>query len=269
MLPPPHSSLQNDKTPTPSAETVTFHSDQSEVPSSKHHIYQLNSSPMQTPATVISPLPIASQNINQNNNYSNLRSRKNRHSKTDVRKSSNQQIDNHNQNYNNNHQSFYNHCNPDKVQNTNTNNNNNNTQDGANHQDSFGHISVASNQELKYTNHHENNNKNGHAPQSPSKIAVLKRRVTLSARRLVKAPVFEYTILFMILGSTVALCLDDVNLPKRPKMKTILDILEIIFTVVFTIEMLLKFLAYGLKVYSAFKRFGPAPKFGNFWRFSE
>ena len=41
--------------------------------------------------------------------------------------------------------------------------------------------------------------------------------------------------------------LDDVNLPKKPLLKEILEYADKTFNVIFTTEMLLKWFAYGFK----------------------
>lgn len=43
--------------------------------------------------------------------------------------------------------------------------------------------------------------------------------------------------------------LDDVNLPKKPLLKDILEYADKTFNVIFTTEMLLKWFAYGFKKY--------------------
>lgn len=53
----------------------------------------------------------------------------------------------------------------------------------------------------------------------------------------------------MILLSSLALALEDVNLPHRPVLQDILYYMDRIFTVIFFLEMLIKWLALGYKVY--------------------
>ena len=65
---------------------------------------------------------------------------------------------------------------------------------------------------------------------------------------LAKHPYFEYFILFLIAASTVCLTLEDKNLNsgKKAKLKEILDCLELIFAILFTMEMLMKWIGFGL-----------------------
>ncbi|XP_036598803.1 sodium channel protein type 9 subunit alpha-like [Trichosurus vulpecula] len=67
--------------------------------------------------------------------------------------------------------------------------------------------------------------------------------------RVVKHRCFEIFILLIILVSCGALALDDVYLPKRRTLIIILEYAEKIFTYLFVMEMLLKWMAYGCKAY--------------------
>ncbi|XP_066490781.1 sodium channel protein type 2 subunit alpha-like isoform X4 [Tiliqua scincoides] len=60
---------------------------------------------------------------------------------------------------------------------------------------------------------------------------------------------FESFIVFMILLSSGALAFEDIYIEQRKTIKTILDYADKIFTYVFILEMLLKWLAYGFQVY--------------------
>ncbi|XP_043546716.1 sodium channel protein type 2 subunit alpha-like isoform X2 [Chiloscyllium plagiosum] len=60
---------------------------------------------------------------------------------------------------------------------------------------------------------------------------------------------FETFIIFMILMSSGALTFEDINLDKKPVIKTVLEYLDKVFTYVFVLEMLLKWVAYGFKRY--------------------
>ncbi|CAK8685583.1 unnamed protein product [Clavelina lepadiformis] len=71
---------------------------------------------------------------------------------------------------------------------------------------------------------------------------------------LVKHPIFEGFILFLILSSTVCLALEDIYLEQDPVKKAVLKKLEYIFTALFILEMLLKWIG-----------FGPTKYFTNFW----
>uniref|UniRef100_A0A8C9RI08 Sodium channel protein n=1 Tax=Scleropages formosus TaxID=113540 RepID=A0A8C9RI08_SCLFO len=60
---------------------------------------------------------------------------------------------------------------------------------------------------------------------------------------------FETFIIFMILLSSGALAFEDIYIEKRRVIKTILEYADKVFTYVFVVEMLLKWVAYGFKVY--------------------
>ncbi|XP_037319648.2 sodium channel protein type 4 subunit alpha A isoform X2 [Pungitius pungitius] len=60
---------------------------------------------------------------------------------------------------------------------------------------------------------------------------------------------FETFIVFMILLSSGALAFEDVYIEKRQTIKIILEFADKVFTYVFIIEMLLKWVAYGFKTY--------------------
>ncbi|XP_074145317.1 sodium channel protein type 10 subunit alpha [Sminthopsis crassicaudata] len=60
---------------------------------------------------------------------------------------------------------------------------------------------------------------------------------------------FESFIIFMILLSSGALAFEDVYLENRRTLKAILDFADMVFTYIFILEMLLKWVAYGFKTY--------------------
>eukprot|EP01135_Chromosphaera_perkinsii_P008377 Nk52_evm2s1315 gene=Nk52_evmTU2s1315 len=60
---------------------------------------------------------------------------------------------------------------------------------------------------------------------------------------------FDAFILTFIVLSSIALCFEDVNLKKRDTLRFALDILNIIFAVVFTLELLIKMYALGVGGY--------------------
>ncbi|XP_020653693.3 sodium channel protein type 4 subunit alpha isoform X4 [Pogona vitticeps] len=60
---------------------------------------------------------------------------------------------------------------------------------------------------------------------------------------------FESFIIFMILLSSGALAFEDIYIERRQTIRTILEYADKVFTYVFVIEMLLKWVAYGFKVY--------------------
>ncbi|NWW91228.1 SCN5A protein, partial [Rhynochetos jubatus] len=60
---------------------------------------------------------------------------------------------------------------------------------------------------------------------------------------------FETFIIFMILLSSAALALEDIHINKRKRIKMMLMFLDKLFTFIFVLEMLLKWVAYGFKKY--------------------
>ncbi|XP_037647118.1 sodium channel protein type 4 subunit alpha B [Sebastes umbrosus] len=60
---------------------------------------------------------------------------------------------------------------------------------------------------------------------------------------------FETFIIFMILLSSGALAFEDIYLEQRQVIKTVLEYADQVFTYVFVVEMLLKWVAYGFKTY--------------------
>ncbi|XP_039980046.1 sodium channel protein type 4 subunit alpha B isoform X2 [Xiphias gladius] len=60
---------------------------------------------------------------------------------------------------------------------------------------------------------------------------------------------FETFIIFMILLSSGALAFEDIYLEQRRFIKTVLEYADQVFTYVFVVEMILKWLAYGFKTY--------------------
>ncbi|NXB81485.1 SCN5A protein, partial [Donacobius atricapilla] len=60
---------------------------------------------------------------------------------------------------------------------------------------------------------------------------------------------FESFIVFMILLSSGALAFEDIHMHKRQRIQAILGFLDKMFTFIFVLEMLLKWVAYGFKKY--------------------
>nr|UIX25865.1 voltage-gated sodium channel alpha subunit [Lymnaea stagnalis] len=73
-------------------------------------------------------------------------------------------------------------------------------------------------------------------------------------KRIVDHRFFELCVLIMILGSSLSLAFEDIYLYQRPTMMYVLGICNITFSVLFTIEMILKWIGLGLTEY-----------FTNFW----
>uniref|UniRef100_A0A8C1LDA4 Sodium channel protein n=1 Tax=Cyprinus carpio TaxID=7962 RepID=A0A8C1LDA4_CYPCA len=66
---------------------------------------------------------------------------------------------------------------------------------------------------------------------------------------IVEHDYFETFIIFMILLSSGALAFEDINIERRRVIKTILEYADKVFTYIFIVEMLLKWVAYGFKTY--------------------
>lgn len=73
-------------------------------------------------------------------------------------------------------------------------------------------------------------------------------------RRIVEHRYFDQCILILIVISSGTLALEDKHLNERPDLKKTLDVLDTIFTIIFSLEMILKWLAFGIRRY-----------FGNLW----
>ncbi|GFG40089.1 hypothetical protein Cfor_10976, partial [Coptotermes formosanus] len=67
--------------------------------------------------------------------------------------------------------------------------------------------------------------------------------------QLIENKYFETAVITMILLSSLALALEDVHLSQRPILQDILYYMDRIFTVIFFIEMLIKWLALGFRKY--------------------
>ncbi|CAF4138409.1 unnamed protein product [Rotaria sp. Silwood2] len=67
--------------------------------------------------------------------------------------------------------------------------------------------------------------------------------------RFVEHRFFEWLIIISILASSTTLALEDVNTRQQPTFSEVLAAFDKIFTVIFTIELILKWFAYGIKTY--------------------
>uniref|UniRef100_A0A672GAT1 Sodium channel protein n=1 Tax=Salarias fasciatus TaxID=181472 RepID=A0A672GAT1_SALFA len=79
-------------------------------------------------------------------------------------------------------------------------------------------------------------------------------RMRKTCYQIVEHSWFETFIIFMILLSSGALAFEDIYIEQKPVVKVVLEFADKIFTYVFILEMLLKWLAYGFKKY-----------FTNYW----
>ncbi|KAL4238010.1 hypothetical protein ACF0H5_002721 [Mactra antiquata] len=82
-----------------------------------------------------------------------------------------------------------------------------------------------------------------------SKFGQLWWKLRCKAFRLTQHKFFEMFIITMILVSSMALALEDVYLDDRELLKAILEYMDKCFTVIFILEMFIKWLAFGFKFY--------------------
>ncbi|XP_043298239.1 sodium channel protein type 5 subunit alpha isoform X1 [Cervus canadensis] len=82
--------------------------------------------------------------------------------------------------------------------------------------------------------------------QAPGKVWW---RLRKTCYRIVEHSWFETFIIFMILLSSGALAFEDIYLEERKTIKVLLEYADKMFTYVFVLEMLLKWVAYGFKKY--------------------
>ncbi|XP_006869197.1 PREDICTED: sodium channel protein type 5 subunit alpha isoform X3 [Chrysochloris asiatica] len=82
--------------------------------------------------------------------------------------------------------------------------------------------------------------------QAPGKVWW---RLRKTCYRIVEHSWFETFIIFMILLSSGALAFEDIYLEERKTVKVLLEYADKMFTYIFVLEMLLKWVAYGFKKY--------------------
>lgn len=68
-------------------------------------------------------------------------------------------------------------------------------------------------------------------------------------RKIVEHRYFDTLILILIVVSSCTLALEDKHLKTRPTLKIVLDMLDNIFTLIFSLEMLMKWCAFGFRRY--------------------
>ncbi|XP_044531444.1 sodium channel protein type 11 subunit alpha [Gracilinanus agilis] len=78
---------------------------------------------------------------------------------------------------------------------------------------------------------------------------ILWLRLRITCYKIVKHNWFESFIIFMILLSSGALIFEDCSLQSKPKIKELLNFTDRVFTYIFTLEMFLKWVAYGFRKY--------------------
>jgi hypothetical protein len=67
--------------------------------------------------------------------------------------------------------------------------------------------------------------------------------------QVVDTPAFEWIVLVLIFASSVTLCFEDIHLDKNKELKRILYWTNFFFSIIFVIEMLLKWVAHGFTRY--------------------
>lgn len=75
------------------------------------------------------------------------------------------------------------------------------------------------------------------------------RNVRHRIKKFVEHRYFEWAILVIIVASSVTLIFEDIHLDKKPTLKKVLDYLNIVFAVVFTLEFIMKTIGLGLVTY--------------------
>lgn len=66
---------------------------------------------------------------------------------------------------------------------------------------------------------------------------------------VVDTPAFEWIILVMIFASSITLCFEDIYLDENIRLKNVLYWTNLAFSALFSIEMLLKWIALGFNKY--------------------
>ncbi|XP_071550553.1 sodium channel protein 1 brain-like isoform X3 [Panulirus ornatus] len=74
-------------------------------------------------------------------------------------------------------------------------------------------------------------------------------RLRQGCLRIVDSPYFEWVVLILIFASSVTLCFEDVHLDSKTELKEILNYLNLVFAILFTVEMVLKWVALGFVKY--------------------
>lgn len=67
--------------------------------------------------------------------------------------------------------------------------------------------------------------------------------------QVVKHPAFEYSILILIFGSSITLCFEDIYLEENEELQAILRWTNVVFAILFAVEMLFKWVALGFLYY--------------------
>ena len=73
--------------------------------------------------------------------------------------------------------------------------------------------------------------------------------IRFNTLQVVKHPAFEYSILILIFGSSITLCFEDIYLEENEELQAILRWTNVVFAILFAVEMLFKWIALGLRYY--------------------
>ncbi|XP_045110283.1 sodium channel protein 60E-like isoform X5 [Portunus trituberculatus] len=74
-------------------------------------------------------------------------------------------------------------------------------------------------------------------------------RVRQMCLYVVDSPYFEWVVLILIFASSVTLCFEDIHLDSKRELKEVLNYLNLVFAILFTIEMFVKWIALGFVKY--------------------
>lgn len=87
-----------------------------------------------------------------------------------------------------------------------------------------------------------------------TKVGIKWMAFRTSVLEIVDTPAFEWIVLVLIFASSVTLCFEDIHLDKNPDLKRILYWTNFFFSIIFVVEMFLKWIAHGFTRY-----------FSSFW----
>ncbi|XP_016020920.2 sodium channel protein type 7 subunit alpha isoform X1 [Rousettus aegyptiacus] len=115
-------------------------------------------------------------------------------------------------------------------------------------------IAISEEEEMIYE--HEKHPKNGYGRRSSqgqisseSKRGKMWQNIRKTCCKIVENSFFKFFIGLVTLLSTGALAFEDIYIDQRKTIKILLEYADMIFTYVFILEMLLKWMAYGFKAY--------------------
>lgn len=82
-----------------------------------------------------------------------------------------------------------------------------------------------------------------------SKVGQKWTKIRKAVLSVVDTPTFEWFILVLIFASSVTLCFEDIYLDENPRLKKLLYWTNLVFSFVFIVEMVLKWIALGFHKY--------------------